>query len=769
MMITALTAIAAMSAATLGGPPPPSPCTGPCATLLVKYGTMLNETCAKVTAKAPTLNAADEAAFMKLYQNFTGGNSTVEAPVVAAAEKLLDASDVQAFLSAPDSFVPGGLDADMVLCATLTESTPLGLAEFASMGSEEMDAVSALLNNTILMRDMLVAGGAVASETDKGGNVVGKKFGQAMAIYLKLQQASPMLRAALEATRGDPTYWDDRSQGNILKRLALGTALGHAVPIHQHYPDPDCDSAYDWCPQKATPLNESEVDPVARYLHYENAYHNGELDPATEVLTGFECKHTTNSPASNSDLSWIRASMFIYRPDHVATTDYSWRYARAVRTEVAYGDPQCASMPGACDGHYAEIPAADGVCGPRAFFGRYTRLAFGMPTWGATQPGHAAMTTWAPDGWHVLLGASWPFCWWGDRGGPDFYLEAQARENRGDFQQVLRGTWLSQALGEEPVGQSWGRSNDPKSWGQGGPWAALMLYAKKISVAKNPPTTREIGPSVVPTKVAALAAKWSQPQPAEKITTTPEGNIRIPASVYSMKNRSAAVSVNPSADAGQQLMHGGCASSVGPPCTDVPTSMFGYSVPITTAGTYYLTANITTWHPNQDMNVTVNDGSSQAVPMQYTVGWWNETQPIAVTLTAGNNTIAFTRTTVRPVVYKNFMLYKVKPNIPKPPANYTPVPSPPSPPPGAYIEIPADTTCEKQGILPVPADDCSRACVALGFKASGPRSRPNISGCFVMTQGQYENDCNYNTNASATCTPPCTLYGAVVRSLCIRN
>ena len=86
--------------------------------------------------------------------------------------------------------------------------------------------------------------------------------------------------------------------------------------------------------------------------------------------------------------------MGIYRPDHIAAP-YSWRYAEAVRTEVAYGHPMCDKWgPAVCGGHYSEIPASDGVCGPRAFFGRATRLAFGLPTWGATQPGHAAMTTW---------------------------------------------------------------------------------------------------------------------------------------------------------------------------------------------------------------------------------------------------------------------------------------------------------------------------------------------------------------------------------------
>jgi len=69
----------------------------------------------------------------------------------------------------------------------------------------------------------------------------------------------------------------------------------------------------------------------------------------------------------------------------------------------------------------------------------------------------------------------------------------------------------------------------------------------------------------------------------------------------------------------------------------------------------------------------------------------------------------------------------------------------------------------------VPEEDCNRACTALGFKSTGDRARANISGCFVMTEGQYKGNCNFNTNKSATCEPPCTLMGAEVRSLCIRK
>ena len=39
-------------------------------------------------------------------------------------------------------------------------------------------------------------------------------------------------------------------------------------------------------------------------------------------------------------------------------------------------------------------------------------------------------------------------------------------------------------------------------------------------------------------------------------------------------------------------------------------------------------------------------------------------------------------------------------------------------------QVPAATTCVKQGITPVPEADCSRACLALGFKSTGKKPTP---------------------------------------------
>lgn len=765
------------------GPPPPAPSPfvpaaakdcddSVCQALAASYGTLRNQTCASVIPHVPVPNAADVAAFMALYQKWNG-TAAAESRLIAAAQKVLGSSPMKTFLSLPDTFQAGGLDAAMVKCAVMSQATPVGLAQFAVVSPAQKALVTKLLADPTLMRDMLVAGGPVFSENDKG-NAGPKRYGVAMAIYEKLVDASDDLKRTLAmappASDGDSALpWDDRSQATILKRFALGLAMEHAVPIRLRYNDKDCDEAYDWCPSPPKDQNETFVDPVARYLHYEKAYKAGDLDPAFEVLTAFECKHTSNSPASDEDLAWVRQTMGNYRPDLIAT-GYEWRYARAAAKEVEYALSMCDKWsPEVCSGHYAEIPASSGKCGPRAFFGRFTRVAFGLPTWGATQERHAAMTTWSPNrGWYVLLGAAWPYCFWGHRSGPDFVLETQARELRPEFQQILRGGWVAQALGEVPAGKNWGRGNT--GYGGGGPWSALMLYAKKIAVASAPAVPRVVGPAVVPSKISALIAKWPAKLPAPEVTTGADGTITIPAAAFTSKNRSASLTVMKSniGDEGEQVFNGGCRSSLGPPCKTPTSSSWHYTFSVASAGTYFLAANFTTWHMDQDLIVTANGGPPAVVPVFYTVGWWNQTQPVPVKLTAGNNTLLFYRTTGRPLVFKAFNLYRSKPAIPQHPAAYTPSPAPKYPNASQYIEVPASTNCVQQGIMPMPEEDCSRACLALGFKYTGTRSRPNISGCFVLTETSIAGNCNFNLNKSATCTPPCQLYNSTVRSLCLR-
>jgi hypothetical protein len=129
----------------------------------------------------------------------------------------------------------------------------------ALKGKAEVALLDSLLEDTVLMRDMLLAGGA------SGG-----MYGEAMSIYTELIKVSAVLSAAKSANLGPSSNpWDDRTQTKtaILRRLALGTAVGHAVPVtplmKQLMTPP-------WGP--ASDPNATMIDPIGRYLHYEAAY-----------------------------------------------------------------------------------------------------------------------------------------------------------------------------------------------------------------------------------------------------------------------------------------------------------------------------------------------------------------------------------------------------------------------------------------------------------------------------------------------------------------
>ena len=72
----------------------------------------------------------------------------------------------------------------------------------------------------------------------------------------------------------------------------------------------------------------------------------------------------------------------------------------------------------------------------------------------------------------------------------------------------------------------------------------------------------------------------------------------------------------------------------------------------------------------------VSETRPAQVPVYYTVGWWNQTQPVEVALKKGHNTITFSRNTTRVLAFKQFFIYPHKPNIPPPNGNFTPHPDP---------------------------------------------------------------------------------------------
>ena len=370
-----------------------------------------------------------------------------------------------------------------------------------------------------------------------------------------------------------------------------------------------------------------------------------------------------------------------------------------------------------------------------------------------------------------MLGATWKYAWWDKdgyhQGGSDFFLETQCRENRTEFRKVLRANWLATARGDAPINHGWtpteGHTHNPTGFGEGGLWSALALYMQKLAVNGTDPQiyNRTVPPSLVKTKVQALNEQWAKPPPPPpSIVTSADGSIAIPAAAIVSEQLSARLTVMRSAcvsaddcETGEQLLTG-VKTGMDKTCTADPNSCsFGYDF-TATAGTFYLTANFSTWQMNQDLSLSVNGAEPQAVPVFYTVGWWNETQPLEVTLVAGHNTLNFTRSSERTITFKSFVLHSKKPNVPPPYPPYTPTPAPP---PSAYHQVPPTTTCEKQGITVVPMAECPHACAALGLKFVGAKAmETDMPGCMAVVTGKYAKACMFNTNTSTQCVgPPC--------------
>ena len=298
------------------------------------------------------------------------------AEALAAAKAALDKALAHESKTAGDLLAGVGnfigsdkLDPKLVQCAVLANATPAGLAEFAQQGGAREELVTKLLGDTALMKSMLEAGGA-----EKG------EYGQAMDIFTAIQKANP------------------KSKEGVLQRLALAASLEHAVPIKQANPAAETNAP-------------TTVDPVRRYQHFENAFLAGELDPAFKDMSTWELRSVVNGDESDETLAWGREMLRNYRPDHVLNPDYGWRYSGAVTSDVKYGsqnvkDDQPTLQPS------QNIIRNGGVCGRRAFFGRFILRAFGIPTAARPQRGHAALARWTPKGWIVNLGAGWGYLRW---------------------------------------------------------------------------------------------------------------------------------------------------------------------------------------------------------------------------------------------------------------------------------------------------------------------------------------------------------------------
>ena len=311
------------------------------------------------------------------------------------------------------------LDALLVKYVVLLDASPRGLAEYAQQGKEHQKRVEQLLADAALMKRMLVADGAKAK---RNGRTYGPaRYGKAMGIYTAIRKAS------------------SKASGGILERLALAIALEHAVPMVQTNPKN----------QENAPAT---IDPIKRYFHYEKAYLAGELDPTFKDLSVWSLRMVINGDEPDETLAWGRRMLRNFKPDHIYESNFGWRYVGIVSSEVKYGSgdvkydrPELQK--------YQNIIMNGGICGRRAFFGRFILRSFGVPTTARPSRGHGALARWTPGGWCVNLGPGWGSGWTATpyHKDVDFLASSKARKDEAAFLHVKRAQWIGDVFGEKRV------------------------------------------------------------------------------------------------------------------------------------------------------------------------------------------------------------------------------------------------------------------------------------------------------------------------------
>lgn len=483
------------------------------------------------------------------------------------------------------------LDSKLAKYVVLMEATPRGLAAFSQKGDTQRKLIEMMLSSDDLLVRMAVADGA------KGG-----KYGQAMQIYQNISKASNKI-----------------SEGP-LRRLALAISLEHAVPVKQRNAVANTEAP-------------ATVDPVKRYLHFEKAFLDGDLDPAFKNLSTWDYRMVVDGEEPDEILTWGREMLRNYRPDQITKPDYRWRYVEAVRSDIRYGSQDNKYDKPELQ-FFQNILMNGGICGRRAFYGRFILRSFGIPVTARPQRGHAALAHWTPKGWVVCLGAGWGSGWTKTQYNKDldFLATTQARAVGKSFMQVKRAQWIGDSVGEP---RAFGFLSKTKP----GFWYGASLYIQKglIEAAKTQTLAavgEDIGEANV-TKEIVVIAKVTMTDKDRKVSTDTQGVITIPAVATSKPKKSSAKLIFMNSHLGGKQLH--YSRTAG-------NQTFEYTFDAPAAGAYELTARVVTPSWKQQLQLAVNGSGKQIdIALPHTVGMWDKTPATNITLVKGKNVLSFSR------------------------------------------------------------------------------------------------------------------------------
>jgi len=378
------------------------------------------------------------------------------------------------------------LDPKLVQYVVLKEATPAYLAEYTGQGKKQEQLIEQLFNDPSLMKQMLVADGPVSVKRGPA------PYGRAMEIYTAIRSMSP------------------KAGDGVLQRLALAISLEHATPVNLANPTEG--------PHAGGPTH---ADPLERYREFEKAYLDGELDRHFSTLSTWELRFVVDGNEPDWARAWGRQMMRSYRPDYVLEGNYP-EFARSVVRygggDVKYDRPQLQV--------YQNIVMNGGICGRRAFVGRFILRSFGIPTTARPSRGHGALLYWGPDSWHnkLALGAGWTNTRYGSE--RNFLEMTRARRNKDAYLRVARARWIGDVLGENRVYEE--TKNKKAEF-----WNAMALRAQKeiadaVKAGTLSASTEDPGPPIGLTR-NEKAALMKVSDDEGRIVRNADGSILIPA------------------------------------------------------------------------------------------------------------------------------------------------------------------------------------------------------------------------------------------------
>ena len=217
---------------------------------------------------------------------------------------------------------------------------------------------------------------------------------------------------------------------------------------------------------------------------------------------------------------------------------------------------------------------------------------------------------------------------------------------------VLRARWIGDVVvGREGERMCWGLSS---AKGDLGFWNALALYLQRSLAEEGSGQGKTETTLAARATIDLLPCRSAASESKESITVHDDGTVNIP--VCAMSDPNPTIGVNrgrllfmPSILGGRQLHYSRNAPN---------HRSFEYCFEVQQQGTYALTARVVTPSWKQSLLLSVNDSEEQIeIPLPFTVGMWDTTEPMNIELKDGMNSLKFTRAgDVKGATIKDFTL-----------------------------------------------------------------------------------------------------------------